>query len=317
MAEKISKIVDLIQASGKIGLISHRDTDPDGFGSLLALDRTLRAGGKEVIIFSNEPLLTLYEFLGDQVEYTPVAGYQSIDLLICLDFNNSGRATVPEVPHAARKNGVKIIVIDHHQTLGDITDAEVLWQDTKISCVSEMVFYLISKLGIKVDKLIATYILSGIASDTGSFQYSNTAPETFQVVAELLKSGAQINKVTEGIFGKKPLTDVKLLGRVMERIHFNSKLGIAVSYITQKDIEELNLSEKLTSGVASFIDQIKGPNVIAVFTEREPGLIKVSLRANKSEVDVAKIAEFFGGGGHAKAAGFEFKGTIEEILGRD
>lgn len=315
MEQKIQKTISLIKKADKIGFITHRDGDGDAFGSMLALSKVLKDAGKKTVIFSNEPLLKSLDFLKEKIEYNPKAEYQKIDLLIGLDANTVDRFTVPKIFHEAKKDGAEILVIDHHIPLKLTNELDNYWGDTEISCVSEMVFNLLKKMNQKIDKVVATLLLLGIQTDTLSLQFSNTSPETFNVVAELIKMGARLKSVAESVFGGRPISQVKMLGRIIERLELDEKSGLATSYIAFSDVVELRLTEQASSGVANFLEQVKGTKIIAVFEEREPNKFKVSLRSNNSDLDVSKIAEEFDGGGHKKAAGFRTEGNLEDVMG--
>lgn len=316
METEIKKAIDLIEKAQKIGFITHKDGDGDGFGAMLALARVLENAGKKTIVFSNEALPQIFDFIENKIEYHPKNHYQKVNLLIGFDANALDWFTLPEIFKEARKDGAKILVLDHHIPMDITKVADFYWNEPEISCVCEMVFELIKAMGLRIDKATATLLLIGIETDTFSLQFTNTKPQTFRTVAELLKLGARLKPVVESTFGGRPIVVVKMLGRAIERLDLDKKSGIAITYITNEDISELELSEQASSGVANFLDQIKEAKVVAVLVEREPGNFKVSLRSNNSDKNVAKVAESFGGGGHKKAAGFEIEGDLQEVLER-
>jgi len=303
---------EAIKKAKRIGLITHKDGDGDAFGATLGLARGLNLLGKTSIIFSNEKLNRVFEFLNENIEYLPKDKYEKVDLVIGLDANSLKRFTIPGIIDCAKSDNVKIAIIDHHlpSDLKGITD--YYWQAEDESCTSEMVFDLLTEIGVKIDKITATLILIGIETDTFSMQFVNTRPKTFEVVAELLKLGARLKPIVESAFGGKPISTVKILGRVMNRLELRN--GLATSYITKKDATDLKLESEASSGVANFLEQIEGANIVAVFEEREDGIVKVSLRSNNSDADVEKIAKALGGGGHKKASGFEYAGKLEDAM---
>lgn len=305
------KIIAEINQANKIGFITHKEGDGDAFGSMLALERVIHKIGKKTVIFSNEKLPQIFEIIENEVAYNPVEQYENIDLLICFDANSIKRFSVPAVLEAAISK-TKIVVIDHHLN-GELEETSTLyWRDLTVSSTSEMVFHLISKMGLEIDKITATLLLFGIETDTFSLQFTNTSPSTFRSVAELLKKGARLKTVVESAFGGKPITIVKLLGRAIDRMKLE-KSGLAHTYITLKDMEELDLTEQSSSGVANFLDQVKEAKVTVVLQEKPNGIIRVSMRSNNSDINVAEICEKFGGGGHSKASGFETEGTISSV----
>lgn len=309
----IEKAIELIYGAQKIGLITHVDGDGDAFGSMLAMDVALRELKKETVIFSNEELIELYDFVKNEIKYHPIDSYQKVDLLICLDFNNVERAVLPGIIEKAKKDA-QILTIDHHpeNSIGKISD--VYLSNDVASSTSEMVFDVIRELGVAIDKPTANLLLMGIEVDTMSFSHA-TSPRTFEVVAELLRKGARIKPIVESAFQRKPVSTLKLWGRALERISFDEKSKSAFAYLTYQDLKELDLIDSVaTTGIINFINQIKEPKIVALFTENTPGVFKVSLRTRDENIDVSKIAEKFDGGGHVKASSFKIEGTLPEVM---
>jgi phosphoesterase RecJ-like protein len=310
--EIIADILSEINDVQKIGLMAHKDGDGDAFGSMLGMARILAMLGKETVVFSNEPLTDILKFIDGDLNYQPTASYQPVDLLMLFDANSCGRFTLPTVIDQAKEAGIPIIAIDHHVP-GDLPqNVKTYWNESSASCTSEMVFNLAESLNIKLDKTTATLLLLGIETDTLSLQFTNTKENTFIAVAELLKSGARLKNIVESVFGGQPIPVVKLLGRAIDRLVLDKKTGIGYTYVTLTDKDDLGLTDQASSGVANFLDQTEGVKIVVVIEERPQGIVKVSMRSNNSSADVAKIASYFGGGGHVKAAGFEAKMSIEE-----
>lgn len=306
------KIVKEISNAKTIGLITHKDGDGDAFGSMLAMERVLKKMGKQTVLFSNENLPQIFDIVKSQIDYHPYKSFREIDTLICFDANDVKRFTLPEIIDKSKTTNAKIVVIDHHLNGGLEAISDIYWRDLTLSSASEMVFHLLEKMESEIDKTTATLLLLGIETDTFSLQFTNTTPNTFRSVAELLKKGARLKNVVESAFGGRPISTVKLMGRAINRMKIE-KNGLAHTYITLKDMEELGLTEQSSSGVANFLDQVEEAKIIAVLQEKEGGVVKVSMRSNNSDVNVAEICEQFGGGGHAKASGFETQGTIKSV----
>lgn len=312
--KEIKEASKLINASKKIGLITHLDGDGDAFGSMLALDIVLREIGKEIVIFSNEELIPLYTPWENQISYQPKHAFCEIDLLICLDLNEKDRSTIPEVINEAHQKGVKILAIDHHpsNSIGDISDVYVC--DEASSSTSELVYFLLREMNHSPGKLASTLLLSGIEIDTMSFNHA-TRPETFEVVAELLKKGARIRPVVESAFQKKSLATLNLWGKAMERLTLDEKTNIAITYLKHEDLTAVQLNEEdVSGGIVNFLNQMKEPRAVVFLVEEEKGKYKVSLRDNNGGVNLEEIAGSFGGGGHKKSAGFKVEGTLESII---
>jgi len=221
---------------------------------------------------------------------------------------------MPEVIDEAYQKGVKILTIDHHpaNSIGDISDVCVC--DEASSSTSELVYFLLREMNHGPGKLASTLLLSGIEIDTMSFSHA-TRPETFEVVAELLKKGARIKPVVESAFQKKSLATLNLWGKAMERLVLDKKTKLAITYLNYEDLVSVGLNEEdISGGIINFLNQMKEPLAVAFLVEEEKGKYKVSLRDNNSGIDLEEIAVSFGGGGHKKAAGFKVEGTFESII---
>jgi bifunctional oligoribonuclease and PAP phosphatase NrnA len=307
------ELVELIDSAQTIGFMTHSDGDGDAFGSMLGLARIVETIGKKAVIFSNESLIHFFDFMTDEIKYQPTSEYQPVDLLIVTDVSQIPRLTMPEVFEKLQKEGCKTAVIDHHQA-SDIGDkVDFYWHGNDYASAAEMVFAITQQMQLKLDRTTATLILLGIESDTLSLQNETTKPESFLAVAELLRQGARLQPIIESIFGGQPIPMVRLLGRVLDRLKL-SKSGIGVSYITLQDKVDLGLSEKASSGVANFLDQMKEAKVVMVLEELSDGITKVSMRSNGCSADVARLVGYFGGGGHKNAAGVKLPVPLQDLI---
>lgn len=304
---------NLIGEAKTIGIVTHKNGDGDAFSSLLALKRMLEQMGKEVVIFSSEKLITPFQFLSEKIEYNPFPEYKPVDLLIGLDANTPDRFSVAGIVESAKKSGAKVLVFDHH-VAGQLAQiADVYLGDHLKSSTAEILFDYANYFKIKIDKLTATFLLLGIQMDTDSLRFTNALPETYQAFGELLKLGARVKPTVENAFGGKSLADLKLLGRVIERLIVDTN-GVGISYITEGDHGELGIEAQKASGMVNFMESGSDIKVSVIFEEIGEGKIKASMRSNNSNVNVQEIAGHFGGGGHIKSAGYEFSGTLKEAI---
>jgi phosphoesterase RecJ-like protein len=153
----------------------------------------------------------------------------------------------------------------------------------------------------------------GILSDTGVFQHSNTTPRIMEIASHLMKKGAPVSKIVQTTFSNKNICTLKLWGRAFDRAKINSRNGMIVSVLTEKDMEECSATTEDIAQVASILNTVPGTKFSLILSERGDGLVKGSLRSEEYKgVDVSKIAAQFGGGGHKLASGFEVKGRIQE-----
>ena len=161
-----------------------------------------------------------------------------------------------------------------------------------------------------MDADIATLLLAGIITDTGSFQHSNTTPNAFAVAAELLDYGARQQEIIKHVYKTKSLATLKLWGQVLSKIQFDKDYRFVWSTVSQKDLAETGADMEDTGAIIDeLLNNAPGAEVVALIKEKVPGeLVSVSLRTTTDEVDASALARLFDGGGHVRAAGCRIKG---------
>ncbi len=228
------------------------------------------------------------------------------DLFICLDCGDKDRLgfSVPLFERAKQT-----YCIDHHiSNEGFAVDSYIV---PDASSTSELIYDLMDEECISLDTATALYL--GIVHDTGVFQYSCAAPSTFRAAAKLLEKGVDAPKLIQDTYYEKTYAQNQILGRtLLESILFMDKACIA-SYITKKTMDFYGVDVKDLDGIVSQLRTTKGVEVAIFMYELETNVYKVSLRS-KERVDVSRIAKYFGGGGHKKAAGLTMRGTYYDVL---
>lgn len=206
---------------------------------------------------------------------------------------------------------IPIINIDHH--ISNSYFGKLNLVDIMASSTTELIFPLIEILENELNKTlidedIATLILAGIITDTGSFQNSNTTPKSFKLASRLVNLGARQQEIIQHVYKTKQLTQLKLWGRVLSKIQTDDTHKIIWSTVTDQDLKD---TESKIEQTADIIDELlsNAPDAEVVFLikERPQNTISVSIRTLTPGIDASRIAEHFGGGGHTKAAGFEIK----------
>lgn len=309
----LNDLATIIAGAKRIAIMGHKGGDGDCYGAAFGLAAALNKLGKEAKIIVNEEFPESLNFLFFYFSGELVHEMQNVDLLILLDSSTINRVANVDIAKSLMSAGIKTIQIDHHKAedLNDLVDFS--YATTKTSSTSELVFALIRTLGVEIDKKIATCLLTGIISDTSSFQNHNTSEDSFAISSELMKHGARLTTITNNLFNGKDVDVLKVWGLAMERLNVSKKLGIVSTYLTYEDIEQYGLSPSAISGIVNFLNSIKGANVVLLVAEEERGTIKVSLRTREEHVDVANLARQLGGGGHVKASGFCFPGTLKTL----
>jgi phosphoesterase RecJ-like protein len=299
-------IKDEILKSKRIGLSFHASPDGDAIGSTLALLNALRSLRKDSYIISRDVISDNFSFLSlsNEIDGNTLEPKNNTDLVIVLDCGNTDRISAD----LSNYNG-KIINIDHH--ISNEKYGYINYIDIKASATCELSYLLIKELGINMnDKTdlgvaIGSAIYTGILTDTGSFRHSNVTSRTHQITAKLIEIGVKNSEIHSNLFDNKSFNKVKLMGSVLSNIELVLDNKVAVLQIPKGMLEDFNLLNTDTSDIISVGLGIKGVEVSMLLKEVKDG-VKGSLRA-KNNVDVRKIAEVYGGGGHIKAAGVMLK----------
>lgn len=231
---------------------------------------------------------------------------KEIDVMIVLDCEKSRLGEAEKIVRLAKK----VINIDHHIS-NEHGCGNVNYVVPTASSTSELIYDVIDKEYMDVDIAKAIYI--GIIHDTGVFKYSNTSPKTFRIAAELIEYGFDFPSLIDETFYEKTFVQNQILGRaLMESILFMNGKCI-VSYVDQKTLAFYNATPKDLEGIVSQLRIIKGVECAVFMYEINHLEYKVSLRSCKY-VDVSKVASYFGGGGHVRAAGCTMNGTFYDVI---
>lgn len=299
-------VVELIKESSNIAILSHIMPDGDNIGSCLALYNALVKLGKNVIVALDDDVPEVYRFLKNSDQIVKPENDYNLDLVIALDCGDAGRLG----KSAKYLENNKIINIDHHISNSNFGHYNIV--DVNASATAELVYDLINKLKINMDKDICECIYTGIVTDTGLFQYSNTTSETHRIVADLISNGVEPAKVYKDVYQNNSLSKIKLLGEALSSIelHYSNKIA---SIILKKELfEQIGAKDEDADGIINYARDIKGVEVALLFRETEDGKIKIGFRS-KDFMNVNEIAQMFGGGGHKRAAGATAVGEIRDI----
>jgi phosphoesterase RecJ-like protein len=295
------KILSLLKREGHVLIAIHVNPDGDALGSALALSGALESIGKKTFIYCKDPVPKFYRFLPgfSKIKSNLNRVVKNTPLLILLDCNSRERAALDCSTFSGS------VVIDHHETENDFGD--VRWIRRDAAATGLMVFYLIRTLGIAVTRNIATNLYAAISVDTGTFRYSNTHPDVLEVSAELIKYGANPSRIADCLYERWDIKRFNLLRLALNTLEV--KNCVAMIHLTMDMFQKTGTIQGDTENFSNFPRMIDAVKVSAFFREYRRGRWRVSLRS-KGEVNVAKIAEMFGGGGHRNAAGLSIKGSL-------
>ncbi len=298
----------VIRESENILLFAHSRPDGDTTGSVMALGEYIKTIGKKADIACYDPFPEYLQPLLEETFLNPAnLDLKKYNLIIATDSVERG---FHKILNQVQDNQI-VALIDHHPDITIKGDINII--DAKYSSVCEIIYDFFSFNKIDINRKMATPIMLGLMSDTGSFQHSNTTPKVMEIASQLMKKGAPLSKIVETTFANKNISTLKLWGKAFEKAKINPDNGMIVSALTQKDLEDCNAGTEDIAQVSGILNTVPGTKFALILSERGNGVIKGSLRSEEYKgVDVSKIAAQFGGGGHKLASGFEIKGTIVE-----
>jgi Exopolyphosphatase-related proteins len=304
----MNNILGKIRESNKIAITFHVSPDGDSLGSSLALMMGLQKIGKEAYILSKEEIPGNFKFLpcSNMVDGKSSTILPNTECVIVLDCGDVKRINA-ELD--LNNKEYTLINIDHHMSndlYGDLN-----YVDTNASAMSETVYQMLRIMGIKIDKDMAICLYTSLITDTGSFKYSGTTSVTHTIAGDLINTGIDFSEIHRIVFDNKKFDTIKLRGKAIEKMELIDE-EICIMVITKEMLSELGLdSETDTSDIINIGMQVNSVETTALIKEADDG-VKVSLRS-KSKVDVRKVAEGFGGGGHIRASGLKMENrTVEE-----
>jgi phosphoesterase RecJ-like protein len=300
----------------RVLITTHVRPDGDALGATAALSLGLAQKGvaSEVLLLSHLP--TKYAFVYREagiVSYDVENGWPN-----AFDFDRFDAVAVVDTGTWSQLPGLKErllayakpkLVIDHHLTQEDWATAKLV--DTKAAAAGEIVAGLLEKWGVTIDAPIATALYVAIVSDTGWFQYSNTHPGTLRLAAKLMEAGVDTDRIYQALYQNERAERLAIQTRAMQSLELLADGKLAVMTIRKEDFQETGAGVNDTENVINIPLQIRTVEVSILFVEQPTGgPIRVSLRS-KGKVDVARFAEQFGGGGHARAAGLKVESSLQ------
>jgi bifunctional oligoribonuclease and PAP phosphatase NrnA len=310
-SSKYYKIESTINHCQRIVLVSHPRPDGDSCGVVLAMAHYLEGLGKDVAIFMADLPPASYEYLPgfEKIKTSHDIFQKKWDLIMLLDAGDLSYAGLD----VSETKDLPLINIDHHVSNKGNGDINVTIGGASSTC--EVVYDYFKQIGFEIDKKIATCLMSGILYDTDTFLNTATNSNSIKIASELVKKGVKIQEITDLTTRNRSLGGLKLWGLVLSRFQVNTKLGLAYTYITDKDLLNFKASEEEVSGLANFFNIISETSM-SMLVVIHSDHTKFSLRTTRDSVDVSKLAQYFGGDGHKKAAGFTVPWRVEEVNGK-
>ncbi len=307
----LSAIVAAFEEHRSFCVVGHLRPDGDCIGSQLALALALADRGKRVVCWNEDPVPSKLAFLDTRGLFRLPEDGRRFDCVVatdCASFERLGRAG-----EALGRRRI-LINIDHHQSNPGYGDLN--WVDAGFPSTGELIFRLLRFARWPVTPAIADCLYTAISTDTGSFQYSSTLPETYAAAGQLVKLGANVARICEIVYQSFPLSRVRLLRHVYNSFRLVHRERTAYVWLRKKDYARTGAQSDDSEGLIDHIRAIEPVVVACVFEEIEPDLTRVSLRSKDGLVRVNEILAPLGGGGHNAAAGARIHGRPAEVQRR-
>jgi phosphoesterase RecJ-like protein len=304
-----SPFVEFVRRNDRFLLMTHVRPDGDALGSELALAEALRVLGKSAraVIASNLP--PRYHFLNAnrQVEQFRAPGDQFRDAGAVIVVDTGTWNQLGEFGPFLRTLAVPRLVIDHHRTQDDLGAVRLV--DTSAEACGRLVREAIAALGVPLTEPMATALFIALAMDTGWFHHGSTTAASFGLAEELVRAGADPNRIYERLYERDSLARMRLMGLLLGRLRTVADGRVAVSEVLQSDFAATRSVPGDTEDMVNLTRGLEGVEVGVLLIEQAGGDVKVSFRSRS--VDVAQVAERFGGGGHKQASGATLPGPID------
>lgn len=307
MKELFKNAMELINESTSIYITSHISPDGDAVGSVFSIYLALKNMGKDVhVIMPNYS--DRFDFLEEIKDSEESVNTSEYDLCIIADTSSIDRISMHEEDYNKAK---KKLVIDHH--LNSKIECDLMIVDSKSPATCQIIYELLVNNNVDIDVEIAKYLYLGILTDTGSFNYQSTTPETLRIIANLMETGIDFAYICKMINDTMKEERLKLVSYVINNMKTYKKGKIKYVKVTNEVLESLGLDDEDAEGMVNYLRCVKGVDIAIYAREIEKDTYKISMRSN-GNVDVATAAIKLGGGGHTNAAGFTVNEEIDNVI---
>lgn len=322
LEDNIQKAKETIERCNKIVIVTHTSPDGDAIGSSLALYHFLLEWGKEVnVLVANKfPIFLQWMAGAENIVISECRSgaakelTQAADLIFCLDFNTLKR--IEPLSTLVREAKAQKIMIDHHPNPGDFCDVTI--SHPEISSTSELIFRFICHMNMfdAINRSCAECIYAGMMTDTGAFTYNSNDGHIYHIIGELLKKGINKDMIHDRVYNHYSECRLRLQGYVLyERMKLYPQHHTALLTLSREEQRHFLWRKGDTEGFVNLPLSVDGI-VFSVFIREEGNGVKISLRSKGDFPANRFVKEIFDGGGHLNAAGGEFRGTLEDAVGR-
>jgi bifunctional oligoribonuclease and PAP phosphatase NrnA len=313
MITDLTSAANAISGAECVALACHVNPDGDALGSMLGLLHVLRAAGRPCVASFSEPFGVAphyRELPGLDLLVPPGEFPDAPDVMVTFDSGSVDR--LGDLADSA-KAASELVVLDHHVSNERYGSINVIVPDAAATAV--VVHGLIAELGLPLTREAAVCLYAALVCDTGRFQYDTTTPAVFELAAELVAFGVPVARLSRSLFEEHTFAYLKLLAAALERAVLVPEHSFVYTWVTQEDLAHYGVTFEEVEGLIDVVRRTSEAEVAAVLKEGTDGLTRVSLRS-LGAVDVCRIAQSQGGGGHRFAAGFSTDESISEVVAR-
>jgi phosphoesterase RecJ-like protein len=305
----LAEIAEVLRSRNRFVVMSHARPDGDALGCTIAMALCLQQMGKDVTAWNEDGVPQKFHYLpGHEMVTPPPAEPQRFEVAVILDNAVKTRAgkAVEAVAHAD-----VVINIDHHITNEGYGDLSYI--DATAPATGQILFELFRGQELPFTYAMADNLFVAISTDTGSFQYPSTTARTYEIGAELIRAGVKVGELSQKMYESYPRRRLELLRELLNVLRFSSGDRVASFALSTEITQKLGIQPDDTEGLIDYIRSIDGVIAAAFFDEIGDGRVRVSLRSKSPKINVSKVCQLFGGGGHVLAAGARVKGTLAEV----
>ncbi len=303
-----------VMAASHLLLVPHQNPDGDALGSVTSFMKFLEKNNKPYTVFCKTDVTPKLKFLPgvEKVSSDPrIWETVPFDTIVVFDSGDLRYAGVAEYVEKLPKRPT-ILCFDHHATNERYGDLNLVM--TNASSTTEILYRFYTYNDVKIDRDIATCLLTGLVTDTDNFTNAATSAGSLAIGSDLIKRGGDLKLIEGWVFKDKSVATLKLWGKILSRLSHHAEHDVVYTYLTQQDLKDYQANDTEVEGVANFLNNLKDGRCALILKELPDGKVKGSFRTTRNDTDVSKIAKLLGGGGHKKAAGFTLEHNIEEAL---
>ncbi|THF81222.1 DHH family phosphoesterase [Cohnella fermenti] len=297
--DKLNAAAEFIRERDDFLVVSHVQPDGDAISSTVAAAWLLGKLGKTYTMYNDGPIPSRLAYLHGSDSIATAASrpdrkFKHVITVDCADFSRCGTA------QELFEDGFELLNVDHHPTNDGFGTVNLI--DSNAAATVEILHDLIESAKLAPDEGTATAIYTGLMTDTGGFRYANTSAKVMDIASSMLRAGANGPDLAERLLERMTLGQMRMIQTALARLEFSPDNRVGWLWVTTEDLSETGASNEDLEGLVNYPRNVEGVEVGILFKQNAPDSVKISLRS-AGKVDVAAVAQQFGGGGHVRAAG--------------